>query len=62
MFLKQKDEQLNELQDNNRISAMLQAIPGTSPPSEALVEFEQRKDELMTKLSAEIAFEANRKK
>lgn len=62
MFLKQKDEQLRELQHNNRISAMLQAIPGASPPSEALVAFEQQKDELITKLTSEIAFEASRKK
>lgn len=62
MFRKQKDEQLSELQLNNTISAMLVGIPGASPSSETLVEFEQQKEELIAKLTAEIAFGANRKK
>lgn len=59
MFNTRKEEQLSELQHNNRISAILQAIPGAPAPNASWVEFEQEKDALMTKLTTDIAFKSS---
>ena len=57
-----QEEQLSELQHDTRIGAMLQAIPGTPPPSQQSVSFNERKDALEAKLKAEIASNIDRRK
>ncbi|MEZ4711629.1 MAG: hypothetical protein R3A44_30825 [Caldilineaceae bacterium] len=56
-----EQQQLNELQNNNIISAMLDALPGASPPSESAEDFNQQKDALSTKLTASMALETNKR-
>ncbi len=55
-------EQISSLQLDSFITAMVQAIPTTSPPSDQTVAFERQKEVLETRLKAEIASDAQKPK
>ncbi len=57
-----KEQYVNNLRLDSFITAMVQAIPPAPSPSEQAVAFEREKEVLETRLKAEIAMEAVKKK
>ena len=57
-----RQEEISHLRLDSFITAMVQAIPNASPPSDQTVAFEREKEVLETRLKAEIAIETESKK